>query len=67
MHLITNYEYNRRQYILCKLRADYAYVTMILIDRTEFGKTSFWLKSRDYWERKAQYWKSLGNKAIQEG
>ncbi|MBR3073604.1 hypothetical protein [Fibrobacter sp.] len=60
MQLLTNLEYNHKQYCICKLRADYANVYMMLVDRTEYGSTSFWIRVHEYWLRKAAYWKSLG-------
>lgn len=64
MQLLTNVEYNRQQYKICKLRSEFAFLQFIIADRTEYGSTSFWLNVRDYWQRKAEYWKSLGNKAF---
>lgn len=62
MQLLSNLEYNQLQYSICKLRADYANVYMMFVDRTECGSTLFWIHVRDYWLRKAAYWKSLGDK-----
>ena len=60
MQILSNLEYNQKQYCICKLRADYANVYMMLVDRTEYGSTSYWIRVREYWLRKAAYWKSLG-------
>jgi hypothetical protein len=62
MKILTNVEYNQMQYIICKLRSEFAYSQFIIADRTEYGSTSYWLNVREYWKRKAEYWKSLGNK-----
>lgn len=61
MRILSNLEYNHKQYCICKLRADYANVYMMLVDRAECGSTSFWIHVREYWLRKVAYWKSLGN------
>lgn len=53
MKLLTNEEFLNMQLSLCLLRESYALCMVKIVDFTEYGSVSFWLKVRDYWHGKA--------------